>query len=269
MITMTKQRTTMLAGMVVLLGSAMSARADYVFNFNSLGVSSGDNSSAVGTYMSGILGSTVTVTGAATDQKYNGDGHVTGPGSPAPVSLTLGTSDGATASNSNSVLNKVSGSVVYDTFLANTTENSNGTAKSQISQEIDMQFATAQTGVVSFDYEIFPDVTNAPDFTFYAYNGASLVATFHTLGVTPNTTDGNSTHSPTDNTETNKQFIGTYAGSSVITFTRLEFHDWPATIGVDNLKIATPEPRGVAFLMGGVMLALFAGTKLRKGLAKS
>jgi hypothetical protein len=47
--------------------------------------------------------------------------------------------------------------------------------------------------------------------------------------------------------------------------------DWPAAIGVDNLKLVTttPEPRGYAFILGGLMLALLAGTKLRQGLAKS
>jgi hypothetical protein len=231
-------------------------------------VSSGDNSSAVGTYMTGIVGSTVTVVGAATDQKYNGDAHVTGPGN-GSISLTLGTSDGATASNTNSTLNKVSGNVVYDTFLANTAENSNGTAKAQISQEIDMTFAHAITGVVSFDYEVFPDITGAPDFIFQAWNGATLVGTFTTLGVKPGTTNGNSTTSPLG-AETSFQFIGVgNSGASPITFTTLKFIDWPATIGVDNLKIATPEPRGYALLLGGLMLALFVGTKLRQNLAKS
>jgi hypothetical protein len=265
-----KKHLSLCAGIVALLGSGVSARADYVFNFNSLGVSSGDNSAAVGTYMAGIFGAAVTVTGAATDQKYNGDGFVTGPGTGSITSLTLGTSDGATASNTNSTLNKSGNTVLYDTFLSNTAENSNGTAKSQISQEIDMTFAHAVTGVVSFDYQIFPDITGAPDFTFDAYNGATLVGTYHTNGVTPGTTDGTATRSPGDSTETDKQYIGVGTYDSVITFTKLEFHDWPATIGVDNLKIATtPEPTGVAFMLGGLMLALTAGNKLRKGLAKS
>jgi hypothetical protein len=125
------------------------------------------------------------------------------------------------------------------------------------------------TGVVSFDYEIFPDISGAPDFTYDEYNGATLVGTFHTNGVTPGTTDGTATLSPVDSTETDKQYIGVGLTNQLLS-RRLEFHDWPATIGVDNLKIATtPEPTGVAFMVGGLMLALTAGNKLRKGPAKS
>ena len=90
------------------------------------------------------------MTGAVADTTYNGEGHVTGPGSAGPngtaaKSLTLGTSDGATASNLTSTVNST-----YDTFLANTNDQSG-----QISQQITMKFSGFTiNGSASFDYEI-------------------------------------------------------------------------------------------------------------------
>jgi hypothetical protein len=71
-------------------------------------------------------------------------------------------------------------------------------------------------------------------------------------------------------TELSSQYIGVYSGT-LTNVTELQFIDWPAAIGVDNLDVSTstPEPRGVALLLGGLMLALFAGNKLRNTLAKS
>jgi hypothetical protein len=256
--------------MFLLLATGVSARADYFFDFNPLSVSSGDNSGAVGTYMSGLFGGTVTVTGAATNQKYNGDGFVTGPGS-GSISLTLGTSDGATASNTSpSLLNMSNGHVAYDTFISTTVENSDGTANSKISSEIDMTFSHAVTGVVSFDFEIFPDISGAPDFAFNAFNGLVQTATFSQLGLTPGTTNGTSTKSPKSSNETNKQYIGTWSSLSPITFTTLKFIDWPATIAVDNLRISqVPEPRGGALILGAFVIVGLAGNKLRRAFAKS
>src|SRR5579862_4129309 len=99
-----KNRTPKLAGLcaAALLGAGMANAASVdTFNYNTL--SSGANSTSISNYMNGILGcSCVTVTGAVADKTYNGEGFVTGPGSShASKSLTLGNSDGATASNSN------------------------------------------------------------------------------------------------------------------------------------------------------------------------
>ncbi len=250
---------TIFAGTFLLLGSAVSARADYVFNFNSLAASSGDNSTAVATYMDGVLGcaNCVTVTGAATDRTYNGEGFVVGPGG---VSRTLGNTDGATDNSSAAT------ATTNDTFLANTTDGS-----SQISQQITIKFTHGFVinGPVSFDYEVFPDISGAPDFKF-ATNGNVGSPLFTTLGVTPGTTNGSSTHSPNhpSTSETAKQFIGTWSGT-LTNVTELDFIDWPATIGVDNLKIVTPEPRGVTFLLGAFVIAALAGIKVRHAFAKS
>jgi hypothetical protein len=240
-------------GAALALSFAASAHASsVVFTFNTLSPSAGDNSAAVATYMDGLLGcaNCVTVTGAATDQTYNGDGHVVGPGN-GSTSLTLGTTDGATVSNSNSILN-----AGYDTFLSNTA-NKNGT--NQISQQIIMTFAPgwALNGNISFDYEIFPDASgttlNPPDLTFNAWNGGSLLQTKTFLGVVPGTGPIGSTHSPVSANETSPQLIGTYSTGPLTNVTELDFIDWPATIGIDNLAVTTPEPRFYGILLAGLL----------------
>ena len=260
--------------MLVLLGSAGSARADYMFNFNSLAAftgSSGNNDTAIADYMDGVLGGScathlncVTVTGAVTNQSYNGENHVVGPNG---VSLTLGDSNGATSNSS-----KTPGAA--DTFIS-TIED--GTSR-QISTEITITFSQGivLNGPISFDYEIFPDngcqsksnCPTTPDFKF-AVNGGT--PTLLADGVFPSATgtDGSSTKSPLG-TELSSQYIGVYS-RTLTNVTELQFIDWPAAIGVDNLDVSTstPEPRGVALLLGGLMLALFAGNKLRNTLAKS
>lgn len=250
---MRESAKTHAAGLIFLAISAgISARADTIFDFNSL--VSGANSSSIQSYMDGVAGcaSCVTVTGAVADQTYNGEGYVTGPGN-GSKSLTLGTSDGASQSASNSLLNRA-----YDTFIANTNDSSH-----QISNQIIIDFSSGHTlsGMLSFDYEIFPDISGSPDFIFKAWSGSNLVATWTQYGVTPGTTDGNATHSPNhqgpNQTETNKQYIGTWSSQTPLNnITELDFIDWPATIGVDNLKFAsTPEP-GPLLLLGSVLAGL-------------
>jgi len=261
-------KNMLLAGAVLLCGTAMSARADIVFNFNSLAAGSGNsaNENAIATYMDGLLGCTncVTVTGAATDTTYNGDGHVVGPGG---VSLTLGTSDGATSNSSTTP----SGS--DDTFLSNVTNGA-----STVSSEIVITFSQAVT-LKGFDYEIFPDAScpspsncsgGTPDFTFDT-NGSTQI--FNTNAVFPSSSgsDGTSTHSPDSGTcsewwctEQSAQYIGHWSGT-LTNVTQLDFIDWPAAIGVDNIDIAspTPEPRDGVFLLAALVLVGLAGKKLR------
>ena len=247
----------LVGGLATALSFAASAHASpIVFTFNTLSPSAGDNSAGIANYMDGILQCVgcVTVTGAATVQTYNGDGHVVGPGT-GSTSLTLGNTDGATASNSNSVLNGT-----YDTFISNTTNG--GGYTNQISQQIIMKFAAghALNGVIGFDYEIFPDGTanQPPDLIFNAWNGGVKEATNTFLGVTPGTAPIGATHSPNSGgagTEASSQIIGTYLTGPLTNVTELDFIDWPATIAIDNLKIApTPEPR-----FYGLLLAAFLG----------
>jgi len=276
-----------LAGVLVVLGAGMSADAGTlkIFDFNSLASGTPSTSTKTGNYdsiqnyMNYVLGckGCVTVSGAVADKTYNGDGRVTGPGSSkASTSLTLATApDGATASNWNSALNPIdpkTGKVTTDTFIANTSDGS-----SQISQEIIIKFSGFTiNGTVSFDYEIFPDGSctsltfsgcggkpnkagiypNQPDLTF-AVNGNVNTPVFVTYGVTPGTTNGNAKHSPVSGSkaELAPQYIGTWSGT-LTNVNELDFVDWPATIGVDNLSYQTPEPSVIelcAILLGGAL----------------
>jgi len=281
--------------LLVFVAGVVSAQAGSVtFDFNSLG--SGANSTAIQNYMDGVLagagcsGCTVLVSGAVADQTYNGDGHVTGPGN-GSKSLTLGTSDGATASNSNSTVNSTN-----DTFIANTDDSGN-----QISSQITMQFSgfTIQ-GAAGFDYEVFPDASctalnvndcggiglaplrtgtgviynNQPDLIFEA--GTSSVASVSSFGtsgtqygVTPGTTNGTATNSPASSSELAPQYIGTWSTTSVLNGdTQLAFIDWPATIGVDNLMLSwnsiAPVPEPASMLLLGTVLAGLALNLKRK-----
>ena len=276
--------------MLVLLGSAGSARADYLFTFNyassgpSLTTSRFDQSTNIANYMDSIIGCTGCVTvssGVAVAQQYNADGNVVGPNG---VSLTLGNSEGAT----NNAVTPFAYS--NDNYISNMATNPNGSGDSQLSQGITITLSKGYsfTGTFSFDYQIFPDITctdltsskgkdcggignpNLPDLGFSANGSTPQSQTF--WAIAPGTGDGNSVKSPDSSNELAPQYIGTSGNFTLTGATVLSFQDWPAAIGVDNLKLVTtttPEPRGYAFILGGLMLALFAGTKLRNTLAKS
>jgi len=260
-----------LAVVLFMLGGAVSAYAtSFTFSFDkttdgSPSLAAGATLTQIATYMNGVLtaggclGCSVTVTGAAVDHTYNGDGHVTGPGtSSASKSLTLGDSNGATASNTTSTVS----SSTTDNFIANTTDSSGF-----VSSEMTIKFnGFTVNGTVAFDYEIFPDGTcpslsncgtgnaNLPDFEF-AVNGGTNVWTKQ--GAVPGTTNGSAVHSPNSGTgtELSPQLIGTYSGS-LSGVHELDFIDWPATIGVDNLTITTAEP-GTLLLLGMGLSSLF------------
>ena len=179
-------------------------------------------------------------------------GYVVGPGQnkSSMTPLTLGNTNGATSVSSNSIVNST-----YDTFIANTNDSSQ-----QIANQITMKFSGLTiNGIVSFDYEIFPDGTanQPPDLIFAAGptgNTANIV-TF--LGVTPGTSPINTTVSANSNHESNAQIIGHWSGV-ISNATELDFIDWPATIGIDNLTItaSNPEPSSI-ILLGTTGLAFF------------
>jgi hypothetical protein len=292
-----KQLSGLFVPALLVCGLAISAQAGSVtFTFDTL--SAGATEAQIATYMTNLLvaagctGCSVTIPttdsgggvlqGAVTDTTYNGDGYVTGPGT-GTKSLTLGDSTGATASNTTSTVNSS-----YDTFLANTNNSS-----SQISNQITLQFQgfTGDTFTVnSFDYEIFPcadgvdNCTSPPDLTFEAGNNTNgvdnKVTSFGSSGVAsgvePGTTNGNSVTSPNGNVHstTDDQYIGTWTtGASFTGNTELDFIDWPATIGIDNLSItwttppsSVPEPASF-LLLGSALLGV--GIALKRKNARS
>ena len=260
-------KNMLLAGAVLLCGTAMSARADIVFNFNSPSLSTSSTDTQIAQYMDGLLGCVgcVTVSGASVDTTYSGDSHVVGNNG---KSLTLGTSDGAT---NNSTLTPLT---TYDNFLSNVTNSA-----STVSNGITMTFSQA-VNLKSFDFEIFPDAScpssgscpTVPDFELYI-NGSGT-ATFTQLGAFPGSTANSGTHTGTDGSSTKSpvsgsgteqaaQWIGTWSGN-LTNVTEIQFMDWPAAIGVDNIDIGSqvPEPRGGALLLGGLLFAGLAGKKL-------
>jgi hypothetical protein len=259
------------------------------------GLSENASIASIQTYMNQVLaaagctGCSVSVTGAAADTTYNGEGNVVGNGA---KSLTLGTSNNAT---SNSSQNPTS---TFDTFLANTND-----ASQQQASQITMKFSGfTVSGAASFAYEIFPDGScpvlnssscggsptggiypNQPDMKFDV-NGSSPVTSFGNngvqYGVTPSSSgaDGSSVLSPnntsTSNSELSPQWIGTWAGN-LSNANELDFIDWPATIGVDNLMISwttttqqspVPEPFSVV-LLGTIVGGIALRKKIRKTVA--
>ncbi|MFO0965085.1 MAG: hypothetical protein U0793_05795 [Gemmataceae bacterium] len=205
-------------GLLVLALIAGPSQADVVvtpvgggfqLNFN-LSVSA-TSTTSVQQYIDSILGpGKVTVTGAFWGNGYNGEGHVVGP--------TLG-SDGGN-------------------FLI-TDQNAGDHAK------ITMTFAQPISSI-RFDYEIFPDVTGNPDFTFNAFLGGTMVDSFTKLGEFP----------------AGQNFDRQLLSSAFVMFPngadKVEFVDWPATVGVDNLDVnanAIPEPASVMLLLSVTITA--------------
>jgi PEP-CTERM motif len=237
-------KLAMIVGLVALLMSPALKADTVLFTFNSLANGAGNGS--VQTYMDGVLGPgrSVVVAGSQASKSYNGDGHVVGPGT-GSISQTLATSGG--------------------TFIDNVSS----------SNEISMTFSGLKIYSVSFDYEIFPDGTcptgnncgsNYPDFTFDA-NGALV---FNTIAVKPGNPGAPYTKSPASGaggTELAPQFLG-QSGTWIFPngVTKLEFIDWPATIGIDNLKITTTTPEPATLTLLGVGMLGLGG--LRRRLSK-
>jgi hypothetical protein len=205
--------------------------------------------SGVQSYVQSFLssGQHVTVTGAKSGYGYTGDGHVVGPcKSGTCKSVTLGTD----SSGNNT-----------DNFIINNGPTSSG---------ITMTFTGVAFTQVSFDLEIFPDGTcpdgtkgcgsNWPDFKFYV-NGnkvdtwlAQLPGSGNCDTLNPTACASTYSHSPASGSSSKElapqliTFNYVYSGAAI---TSLSFQDWPAEVGIDNLKLTIPEPSSLA-LLGGV-----------------
>lgn len=233
----------MLAASVVLAFALPSTASVITFDFNTITLTtqSGGNStnklnpsagsSVIADWMSTKLGSAVAVTGALATATYDGEGRVIAP------EQTLGTSDGATSPTD--VGHAHTGP--KDTFIIN---NNFGIGGASASDYFKFSFTGITITRVEFDWEIFPDYTcsgtgscsstsnsNWPDFELWAGTGSSLTQ----LDLTPS--------SP------GLSFLASYSagsnprdlGHTSVDFANpanvLKFVDWPAEIGIDNLKI--------------------------------
>jgi hypothetical protein len=241
----------------------------------------------ISTYMTAVLqaagciGCSVTVTDPTSpnkvyvDSTYTGENHVVGPnGNP----VTLGTYEHAKDNTGASgIVNGLdaNGAPIYDNFLSNVA-NSSSNGGSAILMTFSLSAGYSLGNGVSFDYEIFPDAgcqssTNCPDpaeFEFKAgMNSLAYVNDFGVNGiVTAAFPDGNIVTAKdgvsTKNggtTQTAAQWISTYSSSNPFaSYNQLEFIDWPAAIGVDNLKLnfsRVPETNSI-LLLGTLALLL-------------
>ena len=259
------QKAVGVAGAVVLLAAANAAGAtsltftfDKVGNINALGNNA--TNAQIQTYMNAVLAAygygTIAVTGAKASNSYTGEGYVVG-----TQNLPNGTVTPRTLANTD-------GGVYHanpkDTFIMNNNPI----------DRIVMTFSGLDIYSVKFDLQIFPDGTcpnptsgNAntnkgctstssahwPDFKFEADD--TLEQTW--LGVLPSA--GPYLYSPNHknvgNGETAPQLLTTSGLIEVDDVHKLEFIDWPATIGIDNLTIEfgrIPEPATLGVMALGL-----------------
>lgn len=257
-------RALLVGIVVVAMGTVSAFAGTYTFNFNGVGAaadSGGTNSTKstnITNYMNSVLsgsGVSVTVYGAKEANGYTGDGHVVGSSCSKYIS-------GCTA-----------------TTLGNDGDGQPGTDRFIITQQtggqdaIKMVFSQVVYSI-TFDLEIFPDVSGNPDFTLLTNDGAggAQQTDLHLSGLTPSGKLSPYSKSHGNVYETSPQLL--LNGNNKVTytsntgFTTIWFQDWPATIGIDNLTITTgntpavPEPASV-FLVGSGLLAVVR-RKLKK-----
>ena len=225
----------------------------------------GENNGAVENYMNQVLAqagypaASVDVTGAIADNNYTADNHLVGPKNGSVTPLALWNTDGSTTPNTDQSKWHLG---TRDMFIMN---------RSGITT-ISMDFTGIDIDGVSFDLQIFPDGTcpsppdpgcvnpgdtNWPDFNFWV-NG-SLIQSWD--GVKPGQ-DGTYLYSPAkpnNGGETAPQLLTTsgYIDLNGGYTLNLDFVDWPAHIGIDNLRIyRAPEPGGMLLFGGGLLIAV-------------
>ena len=248
------------AGVAAIAAHPGPATASSVsFDYGSLSASATD--AQIQQFMNTQLGAhgSVTVTGAVASNSYNGDGHVTGP-------VNRGSVTSYTLANLDSAGN--------GTFITN---NSGG---EPASNDILMSFSGLTISSISFDLEIFPDDSctalsqsgsncggrgnpNQPDLTLLA-NGSEIE---QWLGLTPDSNTSSNgihasayAHSPDSGAYSDERAPQLLGSSGIVDLpantTTLDFQDWPATIGINDLVInfsndpppAVPEPGTIALL---------------------
>lgn len=237
-------------GLAFVAGAGSAAAGPLTFDFGSL--ANGASDAQIQTFMNQLLpvGDSVNVTGAVASDDYNADGHVTGPGT-GTSSFTLAQLDPAG----------------HGTFI----ENNNALS----SNEIKMTFSGLTISSVSFDFEIFPDIScpslnncggkgdpNLPDLTLVA-NGSDEVIQYD--GVVPGQAGSYNTayiHSPASGKSGDELAPQLLGSSGVLNLpagtTELEFQDWPATIAINDLVInptsdPVPEPAAISLLAAALI----------------
>jgi hypothetical protein len=265
------RRLLTVAGFSLLAVRPAAASPITAFDFDTL--NAGVTNATILTYMQGILDATMpgkhvtSVSGATSNKSYTGDGHAVGPAMSGKVKpITLGSTDGALGNNTDQARLNASNAIIWDTFI----KNNGSTTVTMI-----FDFPIER---LKFDWQIFPSGTcprggstgcpntsdpDWPDFTFevndnqiFKYYGVKP----GDVGLSGMTYDRSQLRNP----ERAPQALGTTGwidldvrGSS----TKLEFIDWPLTIGIDNLHIQIPEPSTGA-LFGAVLALLAAGSSI-------
>lgn len=246
-------KSSLLALSFCFLAMCTAAQAGTVtFNFSS--IASGSTDATVSSVLTGQLGAgkSVAVTGVYATNSWNGDGHVL-----SSVNTLSGQNVGTNGSNASST-----------TFLM----NNNQTASSN---DILMTFTGLQVTGISFNLEIFPDnscassstcgtgtpPSNLPDFTFVAGSFSQTWNAAFPAGC-------QASHAMT--CETAAQLAPTASGNLTFAATNtLDFQDWPAEIGINNVTITyntptpTPEP-GSLFLFGTGLSGIAAFLRKQK-----
>jgi hypothetical protein len=219
------------AAAAALAISAPTASAALVFDFDSVvlgtmvyphGLDNVGSSNSIASYMNGVLAtggyasSTVTVSGALATKTYDGEGHVLG--------TSLGISDGG-----------VSHASWNDTFIINNNFGIDASATDRFT----LSFSNFKVYSVSFDWQIFPDAT-CPAGSSCAALGPGGHVSWPDIALlvdgiaTPIWSHLASIPAP----GTDPQGLGVTATLSLDGAQTLTFRDWPAEIGIDNLRIA-------------------------------
>lgn len=214
--------------LAMLLGTSV-AQSAVLFDFNGVSLSGNHSNglgatggnAAIGTYMSntlhsqGFAGSNVSVSGGLATATYNGEGHVPG--------ITLGTSDGGVAHAG------------HDTFIIN--DNFNVYGQGAASQ-FTFTFTNFSITSLSFDWEIFPDATCPKGSYCASHPGDANYPDIELLVDGTNVWQMLATTSP----GLDPQAIGTFAMSFLTGVHTLTIRDWPAEVGIDNLRIGGCAP---------------------------
>ena len=227
---------------------------------------------------------------------YTGDGHVVGTTNTTSGSfraLTLADTEGfsipggtGTLDSGTNLIGGTGQSATTDGYIKNCTSVDGSGHCTPTSDQFTIQITNLkdssgksyEISSLSFDFEIFPDGTcastspssscggsglpNLPDITVLAHGtidglpGAQTLNLLDVNGVTPS---GSYKRSYTMSTETAPQLLGVSGPISFNTDThisQLDFVDWPATIGIDNLTFGyreTPEPGTLAMFAVGLL----------------